>query len=154
MDLHEFILFETLCASCTWICFLLWIWEIFSHDDFKYIFDPLLLSSPSGIPIMPEWVSESLSVMCDYLRLHGQYPARLLCPWNSPAGTLTWVAIPLSKGSSWPRGWTSISCIAGRLFTIWATKEAPILCIDWHILYYPTGFLPCFLFPFLFVLLF
>ena len=35
-----------------------------------------------------------------------------------------WVTISLSRGSSWPRDWTWVSCIAGRLFTIWATREA------------------------------
>ena len=29
---------------------------------------------------------------------------------------LEWVAIPFSRGSSWPRDWTWISCIAGRFF--------------------------------------
>ena len=30
-----------------------------------------------------------------------------------------------SRGSSWPRDWIQVSCIAGRFFTIWAPKEAP-----------------------------
>ena len=30
-----------------------------------------------------------------------------------------------SRGSSWPRDWTRISCTAGRFFTVWATREAP-----------------------------
>ena len=35
-----------------------------------------------------------------------------------------WVAIPNSRGSSWPRAWTWVSCIAGRfVFTIWATRK-------------------------------
>ena len=34
------------------------------------------------------------------------------------------VAYPFSRGSSWPRNWTSISCIADRFFTSWATREA------------------------------
>ena len=38
---------------------------------------------------------------------------------------LEWVAIPLSGGSPQPRDWTWVSCIAGRFFTIWATREAP-----------------------------
>ena len=42
------------------------------------------------------------------------------------ARILDWVAIPFSKGYSRPRDWTGISCIAGRFFTIWATREAPI----------------------------
>ena len=43
----------------------------------------------------------------------------------SKARILEWVAIPFSRGSSWPRGQTWVSCIAGRFFTIWATREAP-----------------------------
>ena len=34
------------------------------------------------------------------------------------------VAISFSRGSSRPRTWTQISCIAGRFFTNWATREA------------------------------
>ena len=36
-----------------------------------------------------------------------------------------WVAYPFSSGSSWPRNWTRVSCIAGRFFTNWAIREAP-----------------------------
>ena len=35
-----------------------------------------------------------------------------------------WVAFPFSRGSSQPRDQTRVSCIAGRCFTIWATREA------------------------------
>ena len=41
------------------------------------------------------------------------------------AGIHEWVAIPFSRGSSRPRDWTWVSCIAGGFFTIWATREAP-----------------------------
>ena len=40
------------------------------------------------------------------------------------ARILEWVAIFFSRGSSWPRDWTRVSCIAGRLFTIWTTRES------------------------------
>ena len=40
------------------------------------------------------------------------------------ARILEWVAIPFSR-SSWPRNQTQVSCIAGRLFIIWATRKAP-----------------------------
>ena len=40
---------------------------------------------------------------------------------------LEWVAISFSRGSSWPRDWTQVSCIAGRCFNLWATREAPML---------------------------
>ena len=32
------------------------------------------------------------------------------------AKILEWVAIPFSRGPSWPRNWTWVSCIAGRFF--------------------------------------
>ena len=31
------------------------------------------------------------------------------------------IAIPFSRGSSGPRDFTRVSCIAGRFFTVWAT---------------------------------
>ena len=51
-------------------------------------------------------------------------------PGSSVHGTLQtrileWVAILFSRGSSWPRDQTLVSCIADRFFTIWATREAP-----------------------------
>ena len=39
-------------------------------------------------------------------------------------GILEWVADPFSRGSSWPRNQTGVSCIPGRLLTSWATREA------------------------------
>ena len=38
---------------------------------------------------------------------------------------LEWVAYPFSSGSSQPRNWTGVSCIAGRFYTNWVTREAP-----------------------------
>ena len=40
------------------------------------------------------------------------------------ARTQGWVAISFSRGSSWQRDLTQVSCIAGRLFTVSATKES------------------------------
>ena len=31
--------------------------------------------------------------------------------------------MPFSRRSCWPRNWTQVSCVAGRFFTIWATRE-------------------------------
>ena len=42
---------------------------------------------------------------------------------------LEWVAIPFTWGSSLSRDQTLVSCIAGRFFTIWACREAPIVTI-------------------------
>ena len=43
------------------------------------------------------------------------------------ARVLEWVAISFSRGSSRPRDWTQVSCIVGRCFTVWATREAFLL---------------------------
>ena len=37
---------------------------------------------------------------------------------------LEWVAYPFSSGSSRPRNWIGVSCIAGGFFTNWAIREA------------------------------
>ena len=56
------------------------------------------------------------------------------------ASVLEWVAISFSRGSCWPRNRTGASCIAGRCFTLLATRELFIfsfflhfLCISVHI---------------------
>ena len=36
---------------------------------------------------------------------------------------LKWVAYPFSRGSSQPRNWTRVSCIAGGFFTNWTIRE-------------------------------
>ena len=65
-------------------------------------------------------VAQSCLTFCDPVdcsppgfSVHGILQARIL----------KWVAIPFSRGSSWPRDWTRVSCIAGRFFTVWATRE-------------------------------
>ena len=40
------------------------------------------------------------------------------------ARLLEWIAISFSRGSSKPRDRTWVSCIAGTLFTVWATRKA------------------------------
>ena len=45
------------------------------------------------------------------------------------ARILEWVVISFSRGSSQPRDGTQVSCIAGRFFTIWATREALLVYI-------------------------
>ena len=50
----------------------------------------------------------------------------------SQARTLEGAAISFSRGSSWPQGQTQVSCIAGRLFTIWATRQ-PFFSADFNL---------------------
>ena len=71
-------------------------------------------------------VPQSCLTLCDSMdcnllgsSVHGILPAKILDR----------VAISFSEGSSHPKDQTRISCIAGRFFTIWATREA---CICWY----------------------
>ena len=66
-------------------------------------------------------VAQSCPALCDLIycsppgsSVHGILQARVL----------EWAAIPFSRGSSQPRDWTQVSCIAGGFFTLWATREA------------------------------
>ena len=64
-------------------------------------------------------VAQSCPTLCDPMdcsppgsSVHGILQARIL----------EWVAISFSRGSSQPRDWTRVSCIAGRHFILWATR--------------------------------
>ena len=66
-------------------------------------------------------VAKSCPTLCDPMDcsppgspVHGIILARIL----------EWVAISFSRGSSWPRDRTRVSCIVGRFLTIWTMKEA------------------------------
>ena len=52
--------------------------------------------------------------------IHGVLQARIL----------QWIAIPFSRGSSRSRNWTQVSCIAGRFFVIWATRETLTIVVE------------------------
>ena len=67
-------------------------------------------------------VAQSCPTLCDSMdcslqgfSVHGIFQARIL----------EWVAISFPRGASRPRDRTRVSCIVGRCFTIWATREAP-----------------------------
>ena len=54
------------------------------------------------------------------------------------ARILEWVTMPFSRGSSWPRDRTRGSCLAGRFFTIWATRETKWIRL-WILCYHSMG---------------
>ena len=60
----------------------------------------------------------SLAKLCPtHLWPYGWQPARLLCPWDF-SGKNTWVvSISFSRGPSWPRDQTWVSCMADKFFT-------------------------------------
>ena len=53
---------------------------------------------------------------------------------------LEWVAIPFSRESSQPKNQTRVSCIAGRFFTSWATREAPWVQVTMLLLIFHQNF--------------
>ena len=65
-------------------------------------------------------------------------PVDYSLPGSSVHGVLqAWIleqaAVPSSRGSFWSKNWTCvsyISCIVGRFFTVWATREAQIILTD------------------------
>ena len=68
-------------------------------------------------------VTQSCPILCDPMdcnlpgsSVHGIFQAR----------ALEWVAISFSRGSSQPRAQTQVSCIAGRHFTVWVTREGKL----------------------------
>ena len=73
-------------------------------------------------------VDQSCPTLCDLMdcRLPGSSVHRIL-----QARTLEWIAISFSGGSSWPRDRTLVSFLAGRFFTVWATREALWGKIKW-----------------------
>ena len=97
-------------------------------------FDPLSPQHPSC------WDSELWRLITNLLKellmLVTQLCPALCHPMDcSPPGScvhgilqarmLEWVAISFSRGSSWPRGWTQVSRIAGRLY--WLSQQGAIL---------------------------
>ena len=74
-----------------------------------------------GCPFLFVSVTQSCLTLCDPMdcsqpgsSVHGILQARIL----------EWVAIPFSRGSSWPKDRTQVSHNPGRFFTIWATRKA------------------------------
>ena len=69
--------------------------------------------------------SVSRSVVSNSWRPHGLYPGRFLCPWNSPGKNIgVGCHFPSLGGLPDPGIEPWVSCIAGKFFTIWATREA------------------------------
>ena len=78
---------------------------------------PYINLIPTQTRLLPwKWKWQSRLTLCDHMdyTVHGILQARILES----------VVFPFSRGSSQPRDPTQVSCIAGRFFTSWATREA------------------------------
>ena len=94
--------------------------------------------SPPGSSVHGDSPGKNTGVGCHAL-LQGIFPTQGLNPglphyrWilyhmshQGSSWILKWVANSFSRRFSQLRNWTGVSCIAGRFFTSWATREAPI----------------------------
>ena len=96
--------------------------NIYCRNSWKLI----LLNEENTIKCESESeVAQSCLTLCDPMdcslpgsSIHGIFQTRIL----------KWVAISFSRESSQLRDKTQVSCIAGRLLTIWAIREVAIKC--------------------------
>ena len=112
-------------------------WEIYTHINVyasysnKYIFHSYMCTNMCDLFELCKINNLTLTV-CPFLKIVAQScltlcdPMDYSLPGSSVHGIfqariLEWLAIFFSRGSSWPRDWTQISCIASRFFTVWAT---------------------------------
>ena len=96
------------------------------------VLDPLF--SISLVSFILVCVCEVALIISNSLWPHGLEPANLLCPWDYPGKNAVVGCQLLLRGSSQTGDWTQVSCIAGRFFTIWATREALFLVWVEHLL--------------------
>ena len=101
-----------------------------SHSVVSASLWPRGLYSPWNSPGQNTGVS-SLSLLQGIFPTQGSIPGLPHCRWilyqlshHGSQRILDWVTYVFSRGSSWPRNWTGVFCIAGGFFTNWATREA------------------------------
>ena len=93
---------------------------------------------PTSFPFLPftlprgKKVDQKVKVLVSQSCPTSCHPMDCSLPGSSVRGIpqariLEWVAVPFSKRSSQSRDWTQVSCIAGRVFTFWATRDVNYL---------------------------
>ena len=121
---------------CIYTCAVLcWVTQ-----SFPTLWDPMDCSPP-GSSVHGDSPGKNTGVCCHIL-LQGIFPTQVSNPGfphcrqilyqfshkGSPR-ILEWAAYSFSRGSSPPRNWTGVACIAGGFFTSWATRE---VCMHTH----------------------
>ena len=103
-----------------WSCSVVFDWVICGDLDGPRVYHTEWSKSEKNLQI-----SYINTRMWDFLWPHEQQPARPLCPWDSP-GKRTGVGSHfLLQGIFLIQERTQVSCIAGRFFSVCATREAP-----------------------------
>ena len=95
---------------------------VFSQEQFfprghVTMSEDILVVTLGGVLLVPESekVTQSCVTLCD--------PMDYTVPGILQARILEWVAFTFSRGSFQTRDRTQVSCIAGRFFTCWNTRE-------------------------------
>ena len=89
-----------------------------------------IMNEIGAVKVKKSVVTQSYPTLCYHMDCS---PPGFSVPKILQARILEWIAIPFFRGSSQPRVWTRVSCIAGRFFIIWATRDAQKVLIN-HIL--------------------
>ena len=121
-------------TTSMWIVFLLFEVPNLSPQH-PLLFSGIVSKVRASVTSTSYSVFLGLSHVCYCCRLGTQLCPILCNPMDcSPSGSsvhgifqariLQWVVIPSFRGSSQPRYQTWVSCIAGRFFIIWDTREA------------------------------
>ena len=108
----------TFVSSFPWHLYLLLHLHLETYWNISFTNDPELYFSIYVVPCCAESLSHVQLFVTPWTIIH-QTP---LSMGTLHARILEWVAMPSSRGLSQPRDWTQVSYIAGRLFTIWATR--------------------------------
>ena len=89
------------------------LWPTSGTEDLLLSPSPSLFKLTLNLKVL---VAQSYPTLCDTVdcsppgsSVHGILQARIL----------EWVIILFSKGSSWLRDWTQVSCFVGSYFTVW-----------------------------------
>ena len=110
--------------------------DVSNENIWSWNTDPMSSSRAKCVfPYVTVKVTQSCQTLCDPMdyTVHGILQARIL----------EWIAFPISRGSSQPRDRTQVSCIAGRFFTSWATREAQFpYSLLWKVRFLGLRFLP------------
>ena len=111
-------------------------WQVFLRKLLKLIFSfCVIVTERMGLNFI---LINYLYTICVYMCLDAQSSLTLCDPMDCSlpgffihgilqARILEWAAILFSRRSYGPRNWTQLSYIAGRFFTIWATREALLI---------------------------
>ena len=106
-------------------------WEAVFFDEFSSLYSLVCITQGRLFCSFQNLTGLDYPLMC-FLLWHVQFcdPIDYSLLGSSIHGILQarileWVAISFSRGSSRPRDGTQVSCIAGRLFTLWACRKVP-----------------------------